>query len=129
MKSDLRKALKAQRSVLEKELHLEPGQGAFFLNGLDMGSMESIDMFSLSTTLSQEAKLLDAFARLSKPTLTNEQVKELIYLADSAKDAGGSNSDYGIDIRDSSVQWLNDLEHDSKYAYWTKDMQEILRPT
>jgi UDP-glucose:glycoprotein glucosyltransferase len=44
-------------------------------------------------------------------------------------DLNSKSLDYGIDIRDSSIQWLNDLESDKKYSRWSTSLQEILRPT
>ena len=52
------------------------------------------------------------------------QIRDLIYLDTSSK-----SSDYGVDIRDSAIQWLNDLESDKKYAQWPRHCQDILRPT
>ena len=124
VRSDLKKTFKSQRGILEKELQLEQGAGALYLNGLDMGSVDSLDIFQMSTLLKKEARLLESFSQIG---LNTDQIKDLIYLSDSSSKS--NNNDYGIDIRDSSIQWLNDLEHDSKYSYWTKDMQEILRPT
>ena len=53
-----------------------------------------------------------------------DQIRDLVYLDTSSKSA-----DYGVDIRDSSIQWVNDLETDKKYAHWPKSTQDILRPT
>ena len=117
VRSDLRKTLKSQRGVLEKELQMEAGAGALYLNGMDLG-IDTVDIFGLSTTLKKEAKLVES---LHKIGLSTSQIKDLIYLDTSSK-----NNDYGIDIRDSSIQWVNDLEADSKYSYWTKDMQVVV---
>lgn len=39
------------------------------------------------------------------------------------------NSVYGVDIRDSAVQYINDVELDTEYRSWPKSLQEMLRPT
>lgn len=122
VRTDLKKAFKSQRGILEKELQLEQGQGSLYLNGLDMGSIDSLDIFQMSSMLKKEARLLENFNKIG---LNTDQIKDLIYLSDSSSKS--NNNDYGIDIRDSSIQWLNDLEQDSKYSYWTREMQEILR--
>ena len=86
---------------------MEAGQGALYLNGLDVGSIESLDMFALSSLLKKASKLFEAFAHLG---LTTHQIRDLFYFADDSKSSGSggnanggggndnSNSDYGIDI-------------------------------
>lgn len=37
--------------------------------------------------------------------------------------------DYAIDIRDSAVQWINDIENDSKYKRWSPTLMDLLKPT
>jgi UDP-glucose:glycoprotein glucosyltransferase len=120
VKSELKKTLKSQRQLLESKLSLEAGAGMLYLDGLEV-NIDTTDIFSLNSLLKKEAKLLE---NLHKIGLSLEQIRDLIYLDTSSK-----NNDYGIDIRDSSIQWLNDLETDSKYSYWGKNVQEILRPT
>lgn len=36
---------------------------------------------------------------------------------------------YAIDIRDSSIQWINDLETDAAYKRWPSSVDDLLRPT
>jgi hypothetical protein len=43
--------------------------------------------------------------------------------------SGSSNSEYAIDIRDSAVMWVNDIEHDKQYRRWSDSLMELLRPT
>lgn len=37
--------------------------------------------------------------------------------------------EYGFDIRDSAITWLNDLETDERYRRWSTSYMELLRPT
>lgn len=37
--------------------------------------------------------------------------------------------EYGLDIRDTSITWLNDLETDERYRRWPSSFMELLRPT
>ncbi|XP_045542261.1 UDP-glucose:glycoprotein glucosyltransferase [Papilio machaon] len=37
--------------------------------------------------------------------------------------------EYGLDIRDSAITWLNDLETDDRYRRWPSSFMELLRPT
>lgn len=120
VRKDLKKALKKQSQTFESLLNFEAGSGALFLNGLDL-NIETIDIFSLNSALKKEAKLIESLSQIG---LSLDQVKDLIYLDISSK-----ATDYGVDLRDSSIQWVNDLEKDKKYAYWSKSVQDILRPT
>lgn len=36
---------------------------------------------------------------------------------------------YGVDIRDTAVNWVNDLEKDKMYQGWPESVMEMLRPT
>ena len=120
VKKDLRKALKAQRLRLTNAFGIEQGSGAIFLNGLQL-NMDTLDIFSLSATLRKESKLLESLHQVG---LNTNQTKELVHL-----DMTSKISSYGVDIRDTCIQWLNNLEKDKKYNHWAKGMQEILRPT
>lgn len=37
--------------------------------------------------------------------------------------------EYGLDIRDTAIAWLNDLETDDRYRRWPSSFMEMLRPT
>lgn len=36
---------------------------------------------------------------------------------------------YAVDIRDSAIQWVNDLESDTVYKRWPSSVDDLLRPT
>lgn len=36
---------------------------------------------------------------------------------------------YAVDIRDSAIQWVNDLETDAAYKRWPSSVDDLLRPT
>ena len=120
VKKELVKTLKSQRQTFESMFNMEQGAGALYLNGLEV-NMDTVDIFTLNAMLKKESKLIEGLHQIG---LTSEQLKDLVYLDTSSK-----NTAYGVDIRDSSIQWLNNLEKDSKYSQWSKSMQEILRPT
>lgn len=99
---------------------MEAGTGSLYLNGLEL-NIDIADIFSLTSVLRKEARLLESLHQVG---LELDQMRDLIYLDTSSK-----NNDYGVDMRDSSIQWVNDLESDKKYAYWSKSVHDILRPT
>lgn len=37
--------------------------------------------------------------------------------------------DFAMDIRDSAIIWINDIEQDSTYSRWSASLTELLRPT
>jgi UDP-glucose:glycoprotein glucosyltransferase len=120
VKKDLRKELKSQRGIMETKLNLEPGAGALYLNGLEL-DINTVDIFALNTLLNKESRLIESLHIIG---MDLEQIRDLVYLDTSSK-----STDYGVDIRDSSIQWVNDLESDKKYAHWPKSTQDLLRPT
>lgn len=44
-------------------------------------------------------------------------------------DMSETKIEYGIDIRDSAVYWMNDIEKDKGYRRWPSSIGELLRPT
>lgn len=47
-----------------------------------------------------------------------------------ALDLSSSGSkEFAIDIRDSSIIWINDLENDAQYRRWPSSVMDLLRPT
>lgn len=47
-----------------------------------------------------------------------------------ALDLSSSGSkEFAIDIRDSSIIWVNDLENDAQYRRWPSSVMDLLRPT
>lgn len=37
--------------------------------------------------------------------------------------------EFAVDIRDSAIVWINDIEKDSKYRTWPQTVYELLRPS
>jgi UDP-glucose:glycoprotein glucosyltransferase len=120
VKKDLRKELKSQRGIMESQLNLEAGVGALYLNGLEL-DINTVDIFALNSLLNKESRLIEGLHSIG---MELAQIRDLVYLDTSSK-----SNDYGVDIRDSAIQWTNDLETDKKYAHWPKSLQDILRPT
>lgn len=56
--------------------------------------------------------------------IADEEMKKLLAL-----DLSTSTSEYAIDIRDSAVQWVNDIEYDKQYRKWSDSLLDLLRPT
>jgi UDP-glucose:glycoprotein glucosyltransferase len=48
---------------------------------------------------------------------------------DFSGSGSSSSPEYAIDIRDSAVMWVNDIENDKQYRRWSDSLLELLRPT
>lgn len=42
---------------------------------------------------------------------------------------GTDNQNFAMDIRDSAINWINDIENDPRYSNWSPSLTELLRPT
>lgn len=58
--------------------------------------------------------------------ISNNKMTKLLAL-DFGDDS--NNQEFAIDIRDSAINWMNDLERDMKYNRWSTSLMELLRPT
>lgn len=56
--------------------------------------------------------------------MEGEALKTLLGL-----DTSEGPQEYGIDIRDSAIMWMNNIETDKAYRKWPSSTGELLRPT
>ncbi|GAB0089717.1 UDP-glucose:glycoprotein glucosyltransferase [Sergentomyia squamirostris] len=115
-----KKEMKYNIEVLGRNLNLQPPDAALFINGLFFDA-ETIDMENLLETMRTEMHALDG---LNSVGIKGSLVKSLIAL-----DLQSSAKEFAIDFRDSSIVWINDIEHDSQYKRWSSSVMELLRPT
>uniref|UniRef100_A0A1B0DJK7 Uncharacterized protein n=1 Tax=Phlebotomus papatasi TaxID=29031 RepID=A0A1B0DJK7_PHLPP len=115
-----KKEMKHNIDVLGRNLNLQPPDAALFINGLFFDA-ETIDMENLLETLKSEMRSLDGLHSIG---VKGKSAKSLIAL-----DLQSSAKEFAIDFRDSSIVWINDIEHDSQYRRWSSSVMELLRPT
>ncbi|XP_055694605.1 UDP-glucose:glycoprotein glucosyltransferase [Lutzomyia longipalpis] len=115
-----KKEMKHNIDVLGRNLNLQPPDAALFVNGLFFDA-ETLDMENLLETLRSEMRSLDG---LHSVGVRGATAKSLIAL-----DLQSSAKEFAIDFRDSSIIWINDIEHDSAYRRWSSSVMELLRPT
>lgn len=46
-----------------------------------------------------------------------------------ALDLSGKTVTYGVDVKDSAVNWVNNIETDKMYRTWPDNVQELLWPS
>nr|CAB3267495.1 UDP-glucose:glycoprotein glucosyltransferase 1 [Phallusia mammillata] len=103
-----------------QEFDMDSGDSVFLLNGMSIDLDES-DIYKILDLLRNEGKLIDGLKKLN---LTGNDLQKVLKV--------NLNTDrpekYMLDIRDSSVMWMNDVENDEKYERWPSNLHEMLRP-
>ncbi|KAK7864404.1 hypothetical protein R5R35_000446 [Gryllus longicercus] len=119
--SELKQEVKENQESFSASLNLQPSDTALFLNGMFF-DLDVVDMISLLEVVRQELRVMEG---LHKIGISQSQMSSLLAL-----DFGGNNNgEYAIDIRDSAVIWINDIETDKQYRRWSESLMELLRPT
>lgn len=118
---DFKAEMKNNIEIFARNLNLQPPDAALFINGLYFDA-ETLDVETLLDTIKKESSILDGLNQIglkggaaSGPLL--------------ALDFASQTKEFAIDIRDSSVIWINDLEVDNEYRRWGSSVMDMLRPT
>uniref|UniRef100_A0A8D2L804 UDP-glucose ceramide glucosyltransferase-like 1 n=1 Tax=Varanus komodoensis TaxID=61221 RepID=A0A8D2L804_VARKO len=104
---------------LHKTLELQPGEARLFLNGLPI-DLEFHDPFSILDTLRLEGKAMHGLHSLG---IKEDVLSKFMRLAVHSEDEA-----YALDIRHSSIVWINNIEKDQMYDKWPSSFQELLKP-
>uniref|UniRef100_G3UPU7 Uncharacterized protein n=1 Tax=Meleagris gallopavo TaxID=9103 RepID=G3UPU7_MELGA len=105
---------------LHETLGIQPGEARLFLNGLHI-DLDFHDPFSILETLKVEGKVMHGLHELGiQEEILSKFMRLHIHPADSS---------YALDIRHSSVIWINNIEKDRSYITWPASYQELLKPT
>ena len=118
---ELKKEVKKNSEIFMSNLNLQPTDAALFINGQHF-DMDFTDMFTILDTIRSEEKVLGGLGTLG---LNSKQIAYLMNLNLVSK----TQTQYGVDIRDSAIQWVNDVETGKLYKGWPDSVQELLRPT
>ncbi|XP_039237881.1 UDP-glucose:glycoprotein glucosyltransferase 2 [Pipra filicauda] len=101
-------------------LGIQPGEAHLFLNGLPI-DLDFHDPFSILETLKVEGKVMHGLHELGiKEEILSKFMRLHIHPTDNS---------YALDIRHSSIVWINNIEQDHSYSTWPESYQELLRPT
>ncbi|KAL1514204.1 hypothetical protein ABEB36_003497 [Hypothenemus hampei] len=119
---DLRREMKINQDIFASTLNLQPSDTALFINGM-FYDIDIVDVYAILDVLRQELRTMEGLHTLG---INNEKLKALLRL-DFSETSGAAQ--FAIDIRDSAISWLNDIEQDSKFRYWSNSLMDLLRPT
>lgn len=117
---NLSKEILKNQQIFTQHLSLSPPDAALFINGIFFDP-EISDIYTILDVLREELHLIEELHRLG---VKNQQMEKILSL-----DLSVSREDYAVDIRDSAIRYLNDLENDRVYASWLSSINDILRPT
>lgn len=82
-----------------------------------------MDIYGILEILRQELRVMEGLHSIG---VGNKRLATLLALDFS--DSSGTD-EFAIDIRDSAISWINDIENDSRYNRWSNSLMELLRPT
>ena len=117
---ELKKEVKKNAESFLMNMNVQTNDAALFINGMYF-DMDYVDIFTILDTLKSEGKVLDGLGDLG---LTDEQARKMM-----SQDFSTNKQTYGIDVRDSAVNWVNNIEEDKLYKSWPESVTELLRPT
>uniref|UniRef100_H2UQ26 UDP-glucose ceramide glucosyltransferase-like 1 n=1 Tax=Takifugu rubripes TaxID=31033 RepID=H2UQ26_TAKRU len=120
VKPEIHKEITENQKIFKGALGLHPGESALFINGLHI-DLDTQDIFSVFETLRSEARVMEGLRSLQVETHSIHDILKL--------NVQPSDSDYAVDIRNSAINWINNLETDHRYSSWPYNVQELLRPT
>jgi len=118
--SSFRQTVSYNQRLLANHFNLEDGEGAFFLQGSFIDP-DSLDMFSFMDTLKSEIDLIEILKSVyHEKHITRPKLDAILSLGSKSADP-----DLALDLRDSSIYWINDLERDEEYEDWPDDLTQL----
>lgn len=118
---EMRTEIKHNTDALGRSLNVAPPDGALFINGLFFDA-DTMDLYSLVETLRSEMRVLES---LHGNNVHGNLASSLLALDLNS----ATKKEFAIDIRDTAVQWINDIEKDAQYKRWPPSVMDLLRPT
>ncbi|KAK5645916.1 hypothetical protein RI129_004380 [Pyrocoelia pectoralis] len=121
---DMKQEIKANQEVFGATLNLHFADTALFINGMFF-DLDLVDFYAIFDILRQEQRTMQGLHRIG---IDNERIKSLMAL-DFGTTTNSDTQDFAIDIRDSAINWINDIEKDSRYSRWSSSIMDLLKPT
>ncbi|KAM5179815.1 UDP-glucose:glycoprotein glucosyltransferase 2 isoform 5-T5 [Mantella aurantiaca] len=119
LNQDMRKEIEENQKHLADTYGIQPGDSSLYINGLQI-DLDVHNSFSILDILKNEAKALHGLSVLG---IKNEDIIKYLRLQ-----VHPGEENYALDIRNSAINWINDIETDHKYSTWPSSIQELLRP-
>ncbi|XP_065164353.1 UDP-glucose:glycoprotein glucosyltransferase isoform X2 [Atheta coriaria] len=120
--SELKKEMRRNQEIFGATLNLQPSDTALFINGLYY-DVDVVDIFGILDVVRQELRTMEGLHNIG---LGNARLSSLLSVDFSDSNNG---QEFAMDIRDSAINWINDIEKDSKYSRWGTSLMDLLRPT
>ncbi|XP_036913462.1 UDP-glucose:glycoprotein glucosyltransferase 2 [Sturnira hondurensis] len=114
----MKKEIQKNQQELINRFEIPPGEARLYINGLRV-DVDAPDPFSILDMLKLEGKRVNGLQKLG---ISREDMSKFLKLNSRVRD-----SNYVLDIRHSSILWINDLENDGFYAAWPASCQELLK--
>ncbi|XP_074994430.1 UDP-glucose:glycoprotein glucosyltransferase 2 isoform X3 [Calonectris borealis] len=115
----MRNEIEENQKHFHEILGIQPGEARLFLNGLHI-DLDFHDPFSILETLKLEGKVMHGLHELGiKEEILSKFMRLHIHPTDDS---------YALDIRHSSIIWVNNIEQDHSYSTWPASYQELLKP-
>ncbi|GAB0179271.1 UDP-glucose:glycoprotein glucosyltransferase 2 [Grus japonensis] len=115
----MRNEIEENQKHFHEILGIQPGEARLFLNGLQI-DLDFHDPFSILETLKLEGKVMHGLHELGiKEEILSKFMRLHIHPTDDS---------YALDIRHSSIIWVNNIEQDHSYSTWPASYQELLKP-
>ncbi|XP_063507133.1 UDP-glucose:glycoprotein glucosyltransferase 2 isoform X2 [Pongo pygmaeus] len=115
----MREEIKENQKDLQDRFEIQPGDARLFINGLRV-DMDVYDPFSILDMLKLEGKMMNGLRNLG---INGEDMSKFLKLNSHIWEYT-----YVLDIRHSSIMWINDLENDDLYITWPTSCQKLLKP-
>ncbi|XP_076281321.1 UDP-glucose-glycoprotein glucosyltransferase isoform X2 [Lasioglossum baleicum] len=120
--NEMKKEMKVNQAIFSSNLNIQPTDTALFVNGLFF-DLDAVDVLSLLESLRSELRLMESLRKIG---FSNTKMSKLLSLDLSTN---MDEQEFAMDIRDTAIIWVNDVEQDLTYARWSASLTELLRPT
>ncbi|XP_045529662.1 UDP-glucose:glycoprotein glucosyltransferase [Pieris brassicae] len=118
----LRDEVLYNQDIWASSLGLRAAEPLLLVSGAQYDA-EEVDIMALLNSLKEDIGPMNTLHAIG---LSKKLINKLMSL-----ELGESFTweEYGLDIRDTAITWLNDLETDERYRRWPASFMELLRPT
>ncbi|XP_034841093.1 UDP-glucose:glycoprotein glucosyltransferase [Maniola hyperantus] len=110
------------QDIWASSLGLRPAEPLLLVSGAQYDA-EEVDVMALLAALREDIGPMNMLHAIG---MSKKLINKLMSL-----EVGESFTweEYGLDIRDTAITWLNDLETDDRYRRWPSSYMDLLRPT